>query len=1395
MSLNRVPLDSEALRANLARTAQPVAIPERFLPLLEAVDSYYGVRKSVQETLTEYFHGYRNVDTVIDGLETLMLRNWSYFERSPDPARHLSLVAELVVSLLEEPLTLAQTSLLIRLLATWSEAALAGDHAKSYGASVARIGGALRGQFVERPLPFVERDALLRNLTRGALGFGDAAVSLVELYRALLQFGYARLAERLDVAAWAGTDETRLDDPSAVVDSFPRTTRERLAALQKEAAVASAEVLVSSKTPTYSELLDESIANLVKLQHLGDRFSVCLFFLKDDTLGSRQRDVMGELLWVVKRLTEPSRHTDFNRLLERLTGFFHRHEALFQEMRFQCYEAIGVAIGNAGAARAADHLIDDLLSWRFETPDIEHVSAEWETVVNPHHLPNIRCWLRIIESNPLLYERLVAALSVQLRLGGVFVADTDLFQRDISRLLNAKIQPIYFVTKQLLRCFPVYFSEIGAEGELRTVSTQLDEMCERRDALMHFLRKQTHAESSNRLVGFSKAVLLYWAKLDASGLIPYLPAETLSLVRDQRDQAAEPNAILTNLRHSLSLTEELGEDDASWIDGIAELPGDVLAAHLREVRGGTESARQKLALLVRLHQLLAEKYMVSTEDLVSRVEDYLTLSLPTRSRFASAFRARESCQPDDEPSWARDDCIGAALDVLEELKEIVADPAPTESVENIYHKRHIAAGIPSMYGSYAEPKFNALGLSFRIERLLSRLLEDLADDTVRYVNRAALQQIASALRYFERALAVDGLYSQSFSANIGLLDACLARRSVTFHQFRDIFRFLSQSVSDLSRWSILTHDRAVRTILMTDLRHTQGTHLDPDSRAEVVLREVVVSALGLQTLDRYIGRTLRRVLDHAQELERTELDRMMNFDPGRLVSWIHEPGDEQDQPITLGYKALGLKQLAASGYRIPEGFVLTTELFGALPAMGCQPLRDDSIVRIESAIRELEEICGLRMNDPDRLLTLSIRSGAAVSMPGLMMTFTNVGLNQELTEVLARKEDMGWTVWDSYRRFLQSWAMSAGIERDVFDEIIQGFKGRHEIKRKTDFTADQMRDIALSYKTRAEELGVFFVEDPAKQIVACVRKVLDSWNASQARLYRSHIGIAEDWGTSVIVQRMVLGNLGPHAGSGVAFTRDPQEPHRRRVCLFGDFAICSQGEDLVGGLVNPLPLSEVQRHRSPSYRGVEHSLERDFPRIYERLLMLGEQLAEHDSDPQEIEFTFESASDADLYLLQKRPMVQALDEHPAVFDVRRTGEVQRPIAFGVGVAGGAYAGRVAINSAQIEELIAQSPDDDILLLRPDTVPEDIAMIVRVQGILTARGGATSHAAITAKRLGRTAVVDCRALAVVERQEIARLGTEELHMGDWLSIDGRTGAIYRGRLPVARPTSKIQGGKR
>jgi pyruvate,orthophosphate dikinase len=854
-------------------------------------------------------------------------------------------------------------------------------------------------------------------------------------------------------------------------------------------------------------------------------------------------------------------------------------------------------------------------------------------------------------------------------------------------------------------------------------------------------------------------------------------ANTLAAVRAERAWAEGPHEVLAAFAAGHGDT-----DDA--LDALVALAPDELETRLGlgQDRAGDHSPEavdgRRVALLVRTHQLLAHKYSPDAGDAGAAVGHHLNLDARTRQRFQTAL-ARWQARPGRE---ARDRLLDAALTVLEELKAVILSTSPAAATENIYQKRHIAAGIPSIYGNYTEPRFDALGLSFRVEHLVGRLLDDVVDEGIeRYVTRASLRRMANTLRRFERALAVDGVDSRALDANLDMLEASFSLRNFTFRQYQNVFQFLANSVTELSSTSVLSHEQVLHAVLVNDPRQCEARGLSIDAVAELVLREVLVSGLGLQALDRYMAAALRRISMLNGRLDSRGLTRMMNYDPERLVSPIHKPKRATDDQTTLGFKGLGLKQMTAYGHKVPEGFVLSTELFGAVPAMSYPPLYDDTIRRVQEAVAALERRVRLRLGDPRRLLLLSIRSGAAISMPGLMTTFVNVGLNDELAAAFARRPETAWAAWDSYRRFLQSWAMSYGIDRDFFDAIMTEFKTLHGVGQKVDFTAEQMREIAFAYKSRARDHGVVFVDEPFAQVVACMRKVLESWDSAPARVYRQYIGVAEEWGTAVVIQRMVYGNLSRESGSGVTFTNNPLEPHSRQVRLFGDFAVRSQGEDLVGGLVFPWPISEAQRLGSLTYRGSEHSLERDFPDIYQQLLAVARDLVgEREFDPQEIEFTFESPAASDLYILQKRSAVQEQTRDAAYFDTASP-NYGPPVAVGMGVAGGAYAGRVAIDAEQIDRLLAEAPEENIVLLRPDTVPEDIGMITRVDGILTARGGTTSHAAVTAKRLGKTAVVECADLEVVERTGTVRLAGREVAVGDWVSIDGRTGNIFLGRI--------------
>jgi pyruvate,orthophosphate dikinase len=300
--------------------------------------------------------------------------------------------------------------------------------------------------------------------------------------------------------------------------------------------------------------------------------------------------------------------------------------------------------------------------------------------------------------------------------------------------------------------------------------------------------------------------------------------------------------------------------------------------------------------------------------------------------------------------------------------------------------------------------------------------------------------------------------------------------------------------------------------------------------------------------------------------------------------------------------------------------------------------------------------------------------------------------------------------------------------------------------------------------------------------------VLRSWYSDSARIYRQQLQMAEAWGTAVIVQEMVFGNMNSESGSGVAFTRNPRSS-TTGIGLFGDFTMCSQGEDVVAGLVHPYPISEKQRLEYSSQ--LDTSLESRFPEIYRELRQIASQLInEYGYEHQEIEFTFESSSADDLHILQIRPMRLLRQEGVPVFaDPDRVD--RHFITSGIGVSGGAMSGLVAFSEADVSNCRSRRQECNVILLRPDTVPEDISLMLSVNGVLTARGGFTSHAAVTAKRLGKCCVVNCKDLVVDDSASVARIGNHTLRAGDPISIDGLSGRVYDGEHAVSELPAPVR----
>ncbi len=487
--------------------------------------------------------------------------------------------------------------------------------------------------------------------------------------------------------------------------------------------------------------------------------------------------------------------------------------------------------------------------------------------------------------------------------------------------------------------------------------------------------------------------------------------------------------------------------------------------------------------------------------------------------------------------------------------------------------------------------------------------------------------------------------------------------------------------------------------------------------------------------------------------------------------------------IHLGNKGFNLVELVQCGVTVPSGVVLTTEYFRCQAVIrSSPPVQQDFFDRLRQQVATIEAETGMGFGQPRNPLLLSVRSGALISMPGMMQTIHNVGINAEIVAGLERESKNGFFAWDNYRRFIQSWSMSFNAPRSAFSDLMWAAKIRHSIKKKRQFTAEQMAELAQEYHATATRLQIPIPTDPWEQLLAAIQQVIASWDSIKAKEYRKIMDIADDWGTAVVLQRMVYGNLHDQAGSGVLFTA---HPHRKldRVLLWGDYTAGNQGEDIVGGLVttNPISLEQSQYdHRDPVT-----SLEVCYPDIYKKLREVARHLVyEQGWNPQEIEFTFDGPQADNLFLLQSRDMLTAKNGTAIYHRFRETPALkQNRLARGLGVSGGALCGRAVFNLEQIQRQRAIDSTVPLILIRYDTVPDDIKEISLTEGLLTTRGGQTSHAAIVAARLDKTCIVGCASLTIRQADGQCEVETEIIREGDKISIDGNAGLLFKGWHPI------------
>ena len=497
----------------------------------------------------------------------------------------------------------------------------------------------------------------------------------------------------------------------------------------------------------------------------------------------------------------------------------------------------------------------------------------------------------------------------------------------------------------------------------------------------------------------------------------------------------------------------------------------------------------------------------------------------------------------------------------------------------------------------------------------------------------------------------------------------------------------------------------------------------------------------------------------------------------------------------LGGKGANLAEMTNIGLPVPQGFTITTEACTQYYEDG-REINDAIKAEVTEYIAKLEEITGKKFGDKENPLLVSVRSGARASMPGMMDTILNLGLNEDVVEVIAKKSNNPRWAWDCYRRFIQMYSdVVMEVGKKYFEELIDKMKEKKGVKLDVELDANDLKELASQFKKEyKKKIGSNFPDDPKEQLMGAIKAVFRSWDNPRANVYRRDNDIPYSWGTAVNVQSMAFGNMGDDCGTGVAFTRDPATGEKG---LFGEFLTNAQGEDVVAGVRTPMKIAEM---------------EQKFPEAFDEFKKVCKTLEEHYRDMQDMEFTVEHGH---LYMLQtrngKRTAKAALkiacdlvdegmrteEEAVAMIDPRNLDTLlhpqfdaaalkkAEPIGKGLGASPGAACGQIVFNAEDAEKW--HNDGKKVVLVRLETSPEDITGMKVSQGILTVRGGMTSHAAVVARGMGSCCVSGCGDIQMNEAKKEFKLGGKTFHEGDVISIDGTTGCIYDGAIKTVDAT--------
>ncbi len=1002
---------------------------------------------------------------------------------------------------------------------------------------------------------------------------------------------------------------------------------------------------------------------------------------------------------------------------------------------------------NAGIADAVLHAGDESLLRRYSEaltrvvvppPGISGFSGEtWAEIAHPLHIARLSRFIEVIGLDSGKFRDVLVHLICNLHVSGVFIPDDRLFQRNVSAYLNSGGPGRdYLLDYLLLQLLPVYFSEVGATGRIRDYSTKIDSWGN--DTVLYFIRKQVHVNASSNNVRLVERVIGAWVSGEPAGLKEVMPGDVFDRIDPalfRRYSAAvgpflESPGVLddTGLHFEklLAVTEERLRENADAIEASDEI-------------------RSKILYLCMLYRELVSKY-----------------------EFASG--------PAGEADI--DAALAEHIERLKALREIVLSPEKTGPSESFYFKRHIAFGIPSVMGSYHEPKFDAFGETLRLEEkvrvLLERMIPDIAekkdsfsgDDAGRWIRLLRLVNGFSRLHELGNFI-VDELM------------AVLETDDLHVSQVIDMLgiwqRELTWQVGLLSR----TFHRPVTNVLKIFPEEDLPERLKApgpdfiDKAADVVMRDLTSSIAGFTETDRLLA-ALRDVL---LSLTGTAGDR--KFSPSK------GPGDKEEffvmdgltdsdavrlSPL-IGAKAKNLVYLGNRRLSVPPGVVFSSAMTGAYDEYTSSASFRETLRR---AVGELEKRTGSVFGDPKNPLFVSVRSGSFVSMPGILSSILYCGMNDDTRKGMIRAAGNPRLGWDSYRRFIEYYGTVVhGLEAGIFDKVISGFMSERGIGKMKDLDAAMMGKIARLHLHELSLRGLDIPDDVYEQLARSVRAIYASWHSRKCSLFRRAMGISAHWGTAVTVMQMVYGN-DRGCGASVFFTRNPFSLERG---VYGETKEGVTGADIVYGGSFSAPLSRSQS-------GVGESLEDSDPELFSMHRDLGRKIEEAMGGlPQEVEATYTKTPDGKrlIHVLQARRMEFHRGFRKRFDDVCRM--EANVIGRGAGVHGGALSGVVTFGQSPGEvKKLKNDTSMPVILLRPMASTDDVSLMSGIDGILTRAGGVASHAAVLAQKFDLTAVVGCSGLEFKTDDRgnpAASIGGYAVSEGSYLGIDGSTGLVYSG----------------